>query len=174
MSLPRVRRAFTSSRQLGETLMKPLSYSITVSCLGHLIRGGHQLSHHFHWEDQQSFAIPANTSQSPVWAAHCPQAYLQSLVKQQRLRCVPTDSQTQLKCQLVMKQHKIRLNNVQIKRREDKAVVVSLTQYHKWLDLSLNSYNISKTSPIIKRSKRREQFRPQNTCMVVITTQQCS
>lgn len=58
--------------------MKPLSYSITVSCLGHLIRDGHQLSHRFHWEDQQSFAIPANTSQSPI----CPQAYLQSLVRQ--------------------------------------------------------------------------------------------
>lgn len=55
---------------------EPLSYSITVSCLGQLIRHGHQVSHHFHWEDQQSFAIPVRTSQSPVWAACCPQAHL--------------------------------------------------------------------------------------------------
>lgn len=60
---------------------EPLSYSITLGCLGRLIRDGHQLSHHFHWEDQQSFAIPVNTSQSPVWAAYCPQAHLQSLVR---------------------------------------------------------------------------------------------
>lgn len=65
----------------GRGFNEPLSYSITVSCLGHLIRDGHQLSHHFHWEDQQSFAIPVNTSQSPVWAAYCPQAHLQSLVR---------------------------------------------------------------------------------------------
>lgn len=68
-----------------------------------------------------------------------------------------------------MKQHKILLNNVQIDRKERASVDVSLMQYHKWVDLSLLSY-ISKTSQITWSSKCREEFRPQNTCMVVITT----
>lgn len=128
---------------------EPSSYSTTVSCLGHLISDGHQLSYHFHWEDQQSFSIPVNTSQSPVWLLTAPGSLAKlSQTKQQRLRYAVTDSQTQLKCQLVMKQHKILPNNVQINRKEDESVDVSPKQYHKWLDLSLLA-DVSKTSQII-------------------------
>lgn len=147
MSSPRSQTSVYEQPSAARGFNEPLSYSITVSCLGHLIRDGHQLSHHFHREDQQSFTLPVNTSQSSVWTAYCPQAHLKSLVRPNN-----GDSDTywqtlksQLKLQLVMK-HKVLLNNLSIKRK-DVSIVVSLMRTCKWVNLSLLSY-ISKSSQV--------------------------
>lgn len=81
MSLPSVRLAFISRHHQDNALMNHLSYSITVSYKGYLIRDGHQVSHHLHCKDQQSAELPANTSQSTVSATRCPQACWESLVR---------------------------------------------------------------------------------------------